>query len=254
QLRNIVYLLSDSPKKIRSIPEEYVVRQLGGDRLFRNVTDPLPLRIINGTDRELQKRLQGNGWINIQPPRGGRIDWNLKPAERIKQARDPEPFNRNAKELFAADLLAVSSDNLSLPHEEGEKELLRVGERFGLRGKEIDKLNGDALATEREKTVQAAIKSLKKMTLTVVDGDFPREVLGGRNLTFAEYRMPSRRNTPAVYDAKIKGPGGERRGVLKLGQLQLEQDAAPRVAGGWSWSLLGFLVAGLLGLFALRRP
>ena len=37
-LHNIVYLLTDGPRKIRSIPEEYVVRQLTGEDLFRNVT------------------------------------------------------------------------------------------------------------------------------------------------------------------------------------------------------------------------
>src|SRR5262245_5703143 len=45
EMHNIVYLLTDGPRKIRSIPEEYVVRQLTGADLFRNVTQPLPLRI-----------------------------------------------------------------------------------------------------------------------------------------------------------------------------------------------------------------
>ena len=37
ELRNIVYLLTDGPKKIRSIPEEYVMRQLPGKQLFKPV-------------------------------------------------------------------------------------------------------------------------------------------------------------------------------------------------------------------------
>ncbi|MEK6237279.1 MAG: DUF2330 domain-containing protein [Planctomycetales bacterium] len=230
QLRNIVYLLSDSPKKIRSIPEEYVVRQISGKQLFKNVTDPLPLRIIGGTEKDLQKRLKENGYLNIRVPQGGKIDWNLKAADRLKQARNPEPFNRNARELCASDLLAVSSGNLSLPHEEGEKELLRIGERFGLRGKEIDKLNEETLAKEREKTVEVAIKDLKEMTMTVVDGDFPREVLAAKNLTFAEYEMPARRNSPSVYDAKIKGPARNKQGVLKLGALEIEEVEEEQVA------------------------
>ena len=69
-----------------------------------------------------------------------------------------------------------------------------------------------------------AIADLKKMTLTVIDGDFPREVLAGQNLVFAEFRMPRRRNKPEVYDVKTKQPGGRKPGVLKLGWL----DAAPR--------------------------
>ena len=49
-LRNILYLLTDKPSKIRMIPEEYVVRQIGGDQLIKNVSQPLPLRIIGGTE------------------------------------------------------------------------------------------------------------------------------------------------------------------------------------------------------------
>ena len=53
ELRNVVYLLTDSPKKIRSIPEEYVVRQVSGKQLFDNVSNPLPLRIIGGTEKDI---------------------------------------------------------------------------------------------------------------------------------------------------------------------------------------------------------
>ncbi|MFP6585956.1 MAG: alkyl sulfatase dimerization domain-containing protein, partial [Candidatus Nitrosopelagicus sp.] len=38
------------------------------------------------------------------------------------------------------------------------------------------------------------------------DGNFPREVLANHNLTFAPYRMPSRRNKADFYDAKKLGP------------------------------------------------
>ena len=36
ELRNIVYLLTDGPRKIRAIPEEYVVRQVPGAQLLKN--------------------------------------------------------------------------------------------------------------------------------------------------------------------------------------------------------------------------
>ena len=49
ELRNIIYILSDGPAKVRGIPEEYVVRQISGEQLYKNLTDPLPLRIIGGT-------------------------------------------------------------------------------------------------------------------------------------------------------------------------------------------------------------
>jgi len=60
------------------------------------------------------------------------------------------------------------------------------------------------------------------MTLTVVDGDFPREVLGKQNLTFAEYKMPTKRNRAEHYDATKKAPGGKKEGVLKLGAIDFD--------------------------------
>ncbi len=130
ELRNVVYLLTDGPRKIRAIPEEYVVRQISGQQLYDNVTQPLPLRIIGGTEKDI--------------PEYQRRD--------LPQRRNPEPKNGVARELFAADLLAVSTGNLSLEHEEQEKELLRIGEHFGLRGGEIDKENLEALVDARKKT------------------------------------------------------------------------------------------------------
>jgi hypothetical protein len=230
ELHNVIYLLTDGPRKIRSIPEEYVVRQLTGADIFRNVTQPLPLRIIGGTEADIQ-------------------DWQR---QSLPQQRDPAPHNGFAKELFAGDLLAVKNDRLSHPFEEDEKMLLRIGEHFGLRGPEIDKLNLAALDKEREKAVKDSLDGLKQMTLTVIDGDFPREVVGAQNLIFGEYRMPARRNSPEFYDAKDKKPAGKREGVLKLGALE----PAPKRGGTLR---LGFVTLGaavsvaLVMLLARRR-
>jgi hypothetical protein len=196
-MHNIVYLLTDGPRKIRSIPEEYVVRQVPGADLFRNVTQLLPLRIIGGTEADIQ-------------------DWQR---QGLPQQRDPVPHNGFAKELFATDLLAVKEGRLSHPFEEDEKMLLRIGEHFGLRGPDIDKLNLAALEKEREKAVKVALDDVKQMTMTVIDGDFPREVVGAQNLIFGEYRMPARRNSAEFYDSKDKKPAGKREGMLKLGAL-----------------------------------
>jgi len=197
ELHNIVYLLTDSPRKIRSIPEEYVVRQVAGQDLFRNVTEPLPLRIIGGTVADIPEWRRGN----------------------LPQERDPAPHNGFAKELFASDLLAVKAGRLSHPFEEDEKMLLRIGEDLGLRGPEIDKENLAALDKEREHAVKEALADVKKMTMTVIDGDFPREVVGAQNLVFSEYRMPTRRNHPTFYEARSKQPGAKVEGVLHRGPL-----------------------------------
>ena len=241
ELRNIVYILTDGPRRIRSIPEEYVVRQIAGSQLVKNVSDPLPLRIIGGTEAEIPEY-----WRKTLP-----------------QQRDPTPKNGAAKNLFASDLLALGTEDLSLPHEEKEKELLRIGERFGLRGAEIDKINEAALAADRRRTVDAGLGGLKDMTLTVVDGDFPRGVLAAKNLTFAQYKMPARRNKPELYDAKNHAPGGKKEGVLILGRLddvpnpnpgEAERSGEARVAlrpAVWiTAGLFGFV---LFGFVLLRR-
>lgn len=196
-LRNIVYLLTDSPKKIRAIPEEYVVRQVSGDQLLKNLTEPLPLRIIGGVASD------------IPPYR----------RKTLTTERDPTPRNGIAKELFAADLLAVAAEELSLPHEEEEKVLLRIGEKLGLRGAEIDQVNERALSEKRETVVKKGLAHIDELTLTVVDGDFPRELLASQNLQFSEYRMPNARNSQRIYDAKTKAPGVFRDGVLKTGAI-----------------------------------
>ncbi|MCG8587550.1 MAG: DUF2330 domain-containing protein, partial [Pirellulales bacterium] len=230
ELRNVVYILTDGPRKIRSIPEEYVMRQLTGEQLTKNVTDPLPLRIIGGTEKDLK-------------------EWHLR---GLDKRRDPKPKNGVAKELFASDLLAVSTGKLSLPHEEQEKQLLAVGERFGLRGSEIDRLNAEAFKKEAEKTTAAGIKDLASMTMTVVDGDFPREVLGSQNLTFAQYKMPSRRNNVESYDAKIKRAGGKKQGILKLGHFGIEDVRAAQFAASmkkvttWLLASVGVIISGLV--------
>ena len=202
-LHNIVYILSDQPQKIRSVPEEYVVRQIPGEQLIKNVSEPLPLRIIGGTVSQLQPFQKQN----------------------LKQRRDPVPHNGAAKDLFAADLLAVKEGRLTHPHEEVEKMLLAVGERLSLRGPEIDKLNEDSLKAERAATVQQGLQELKGMTLSVVDGSFPREVLASRNLTFSQYKMPARRNKREFYDAKTFKPGGVQAGAIHYGAVSLTEPA-----------------------------
>ncbi len=229
-MHNIVYLLTDGPRKIRSIPEEYVVRQVSGGDLFKNVTDPLPLRIIGGTEADIQA-------------------WQR---QGLPQQRDPAPHNGFAKELFAGDLLAVKNGRLSHQFEEDEKMLLRIGEHFGLRGPEIDKLNLAALDKEREKAVKDALADLKKMTMTVIDGDFPREVVGAQNLIFGEYRMPARRNSAEFYDANDKKPAGKREGTLKLGALDPPAQRGNALRLGFV--MLGALLsAGLIALGLARR-
>jgi hypothetical protein len=223
---NVVYIMTDGPRKIRNIPEEYVVRQISGKELYDNVTNPLPLRIIGGTEKDLQ-------------------DWHK---QGLKERRDPSPKNGMAKALFAADLMAVSRGELALPHEEQEKQLLQIGEFLRLRGKEIDELHTKELAVIAEKNTASALEGVKEMTLTVVDGNFPREVLAAQNLRFEEFQMAAIRNQPAKYDAKEFGPATPMEGTLiETGAVQSTGDQQ-LVQANWGWYLVKASVALVCGL------
>ncbi len=238
-LRNVVYLLTDEPKKIRLIPEEYVVRQIDGPTLRKNVTQPLPLRIIGGVEADIPESTR----------------------KSLKTRRDPTPKNGVARELFAADLQAVATGKLSLPQEESEKVLLNIGEKLGLRGAAIDAENAAALDVLRKKTLEEATAKLDEVTLTVIDGDFPREVLAKHNLTFASYKMPAARNNNASYDAVIHGPAAKKQGVLKTGalaprprlQTPNEQNATAIASSGALWTIGSLLLAGGVAFWFVRR-
>ena len=96
-----------------------------------------------------------------------------------------------------------------------------------------------------------SLDDLKKMTMTVIDGDFPREVVGAQNLIFGEYKMPARRNTSEFYDAKDKKPAGKREGTLKLGTLA---PAAGHVGGiRLGFVMLGAVIGVAATIMLLRR-
>jgi hypothetical protein len=223
RLRNIVYILADGPRRIEQIPKKYVMRQIRGRELYRHLKGPLPLRVIGGTIKQ------------------------LRPYQRnsLKRRRDPKPFTKHAATLFASDLLAVRRRRLSHPFEEQKKALLAIGERLGLRGAQVDRLNRQVLAKAEGKAVKTALRDVKQMTLTVVDGDFRRDVVAKDNLTFAYYRMPKDRNNRKRYDARREGPGYvNNRGILYRGAL----DALPNgAAAGAKARAAGLPLAALSG-------
>lgn len=180
KLRNIVYLLTDRPKRINHIPQKYVVRQLRGKELYRNVAEPLPLRIIGGG-------------VSMVPK------WRWPSLHNL---RNPKPHNGHAKDLFASDLRAASMRRLTLKVEEKKKVFLRIEERLRLRGKEIDAINQAHLAIEQEAITKRSLSMLRNMTMTVVDGDFPRPIIARENLTFRTYYMPKKCNKSGYYHAR----------------------------------------------------
>ncbi len=185
-LHNIVYVLTDSPQRIRNIPTEFVVRQVPGEEIYRNLTGPLPLVVRGGTEADIP-------------------DWQR---QGLPAQRDPRPHNGIARELFAGDLRAARTGDLFHPHEEREKILLDIGERLGLRGEDMDRMHAELLKSEREQLLAKDLRGLTGMTMTVIDGDFPREVLANENLSFESFAMAGAINNRSKYDARKMGPGG----------------------------------------------
>ena len=238
ELRNVVYLLTRGGKRIESIPEEFVVRQLGGSQLIRNLTEPLPLRVIGGEARDIPERRR----------------------QAIRLQRDPVPHNGIAKQLFVSDVLATNKKGFTLDHEESAKELFRIGEHFGLRGAEFDKQIEENSKEESARLIRAAMPKLKFFTLTVIDGDFPRQVIANQNLKFDDFRMALRRNNSRNYDAKVNGPTGRPKGKLIGGTLDdylnsLPQDPANprRRAPRMVYSALGLMGVAMLLIKLIGR-
>lgn len=245
--RNIVYALTRGGTKIEGIPESFVVRQIPGKRLMRNVTDPLPLRVIGGT----------------------KADLNSFQISQLPARRDPTQHNGLAKELFGADMLAMQRNKLSSPLEVKEKALLNIGESLGLRGRVIDDLNRAELKSERDRLSKKALTRLQGMTLSIIDGAFDRNVLAKQNLNFKRHRMAAVRNTKSKYDAIRQGPSGNLGGKLYLWQVSANDRkpssqkpgdgvAMAAVAGGGGQggsgnpALPALLFMGLLGMVAMR--
>jgi len=182
--RNVVYMLTDEPVQVAELDASLVVRQLSGEALHANLTEPLPVAYHNG------------GADEVAPD-------TLK---ALAAQRDPSAYNGVARDLVAGDLLASRAGALSLPFEEQEKELLAISESLGLRGPAVDALHGAVLAEARAVAVDGALDDLKEMHVTVLDGVFDGEVLASTNLHFRPYTMPERRNTPRADSIRPAGP------------------------------------------------
>ena len=189
--RQVVYVLARDPLHFAGMADDLVKRQLPGKKLRSNVSDPLPLRIFGGTFADIPKAK----------------------LEQIASLRDPTPHNGDARALFTSDLIAAESKTLNLDHEEKEKELLNIGERLGLRGPEIDKVHKAVIDEEATKLGTKTLGKLDRMTLTVVDGQFPFELMRDKDLTFRTFKMKAEKNDAVAYDARKLGPGAVKEGV-----------------------------------------
>ena len=166
--RNVVYMLTDKPMKIKQLEDKLVVRQITGPKLLKTFTEPLEV--------EMDSILTG-------------FSMNADQRSQLESMRNYEPYVSIAKSLFASDLLAVKESRLSLPIEEREKEYLRVSEAFGLRGADVDSLHGEQLKKERLQIVESTLGDIGNMHLSVIDGVFDSSVLSKQNLLFEEHTI-----------------------------------------------------------------
>jgi hypothetical protein len=190
ELRNIVYVLTKDPIRIKDVNKDLVRRQLKGRKLRHNLEDPLPVRVLGGTWRDVSRSHRAS----------------------LKSQRDPSRHVSVARDLFASDVLAAKTGELALDYEEREKALLNVSERLNLRDPAIDALHDQELTKMRARTLRGSLPGVDKLTLTVIDGDFPRKHLAENNLTFARWKMPFALNHWTRYHAPSFGPRAEGQG------------------------------------------
>lgn len=168
-LHNMVYVLAEQPMKATNLPETMVTRQLSGKQVYKNLTEPLPYVIKGGTEKDMSP----NDWTDLNAQ------------------RDPVPYTAAAADLFASDLYVIERGELSHSSEQREKALLDIGERLGLRGGGLDALHDKELAEERQAMKEESLSQLNGMYLTVIDGDFPRDVVSRENILFEKFRLQS---------------------------------------------------------------
>ena len=144
---------------------------------------------------------------------------------------------------------------MSLEIEEAEKGMLAIGEHFGLRGADYDATIEAVQQKQTAEITDGSLADLNGMTLTVVDGDFPRQVVAEQNLTFSDYSMPAARNNRMGYDAGLHQPGNEREGLLitraeidfdRIDQLHREKAQVARTTQTLIITFVGFMVGMVL--------
>jgi hypothetical protein len=172
--RNVIYMLADEPLALHGAPDGFVVRQVSGRDLLDNLTRPIPIHIT-----------------------GGRLE-DLSSAERekVSRKRDPDQYNGIARDLFSADLLAARHETLTLHFEEEEKALLNISESLNLRGDAIDGLLNDAVEEKRDRATDVALDDLRGMTLSIMDGVIPGDLIADENLRFEHHELAWRDNKP----------------------------------------------------------
>ena len=197
---NLVYVLAEEPMRVNNMSKDLVKKQISGKKIYENLTQGLPYVLRGGTEDDMSPN-----------------DW-----KRLETQRNPTPHNGVAAELFSSDLFVVAQGELSHISEEREKSLLDIGERLGLRGGSLDQLHSKELAKDRAMMKEAALVQIKDMYLTVIEGEFDREVLARENIKFSPYRLQARENT-SIAPYRVQARKNIR---IPRARLQANEDSA----------------------------
>ncbi len=165
---NIVYFFSDKQMRIDKVdqPDDYYY--LSGQKLYNNLTKPLPVIFRSGSMDKLNERQK----------------------KQLDTFRDPDTITKEFRHFLQSDLMALRTSSLILESEKREKELLAISEAFHLRGEEINKLHQDELEKRREKQTSQALDDLKKMQLSIFSGVLPNTLIQEENLRFVPVSTP----------------------------------------------------------------
>lgn len=182
--RNVVYILAAKGMRLEKIPQRFVVRQVDGRVLAAHLTQPLPLRVIGGTAAQIPQRQKA----------------------AVRRKRRPGPYNGFAKELFTSDVAAIRAGTTRLEVESQLAELEAISNELLLTPSLAASLHDGMVGAAHAQVERDGLAALREMTLTIVDGEFERDVLAKYNLAFAPFQMPVAVNTATRYNARLLGP------------------------------------------------
>ena len=160
---NIVYLFSDTKKKIKNVDQPNDQYYIAGTTLYENLTKPLDMEFQAGTYDEL----------------------NATQQKQLESLRDPNLVLKAIRQLIQSDLMALRANALILRNEQQEKDFLAISESFELRGSQINTLHQEALEEQREKQTRNALEDLNSMHLSIFSGVLPNDLIQSENVHFS---------------------------------------------------------------------
>ncbi|MCR9119975.1 MAG: hypothetical protein NXI22_23815, partial [bacterium] len=159
------------------------------------------------------------------------------------------------------DISVAESGDLLSHHELKNKAFDEINRQLGMKGSEADELVGQVAADNIAREVAVHLKKLRSYTLTIVDGEFPRDVIAKKNLTFQRYAMAKNRNNSKSYDPKKLGPAESKPGLRVVGQIDWSEkfDDETLIAQNrptwpkFAWLVFAAIVIGVVWLRTSRR-